>query len=268
MATIVGSIIGYGITALIPFNVGTAISLGIAMLVINFISGFKKSWRYGVVAAVAIALGSESNLLDTSMDRLISIGIGVAIGTLITFIIRPDKAEDRANRFLRDAIRAANKRFNVAITNTRYENNKDGSAHANIFHKNINYAQDMLNATQFADKSNIQDRIDHTKNLYNSIIIIHRVGEESHSNITNGSSNIEQDSKTTKTLVSDILNRLANGEKVEQDIIIEFSDQIETLIDNVQMDHEDKTITMLRQTFVFGLTEMKQSLEHLVGSYN
>jgi hypothetical protein len=263
VATLVGSGIGFGISTLIPFNIGTAISLGIAMLVINFIAGFKKSWRYGVVAAVAIALGSENNLLDTTLDRLIAIGVGVVIGTLVTFIVWPDKAENRADRFLRLSLTSANKRFNVAMNNARHEEKEDGSEHGDLFHKNINYAQDMINAAEFADKSNIKERIKHTENLYNSIIIIHRVGEESNRNITDGNSNIEKDTENVKKLANDIIEALAAKDKIKQHTINKFTDGIDEVINNVSIDDQDNSITMLRQTFVFGLKEMKQSIEAL-----
>lgn len=268
VATIVGSIIGFTISTIIPSNVGTAISLGVSMLVINFITGFKKSWRYGIVAALAIALASESGILNVTIDRLIAIAIGVCVGTLVTFIIWPDKSEDRAKRYMKEALKAANNRFNSAIANTKQKDNEDGSKHASLFHKYINLAEDMTENVRFSDSDNLKSRIKYIRTLYNSIIIIHRVGQESQTNVIDETSNIEKDTEKIKALVNTILENLSKGKEIDDSTSKDFFETIKDLIENVKISEEDTSVNILRHTFIFGLTEMKQSMKTLIELYS
>ena len=57
---------------LLPTGYGTAAAIALSILV-NAVAALRPAWRYGVVAALALALGSESNMLQTAMDRSLSI---------------------------------------------------------------------------------------------------------------------------------------------------------------------------------------------------
>jgi len=263
-ATLVGSIIAFVLIVVLPLNLGTIISLAFTMFVLNAIAGFKPSWRYGIVAAVAISLGSEENAFDTSLQRITAIGIGLGIGIVISFIIFPDKAENRAKRHIRKALRAAANRFEIAITNTRKEENKDFTSSAEKFHRNINAAERTAKSISFGKKQPILDRINDTRKLYNSILIIHRVATHAENDITNGGSGIEKDAEKVQKKASEILKCIANREEVDEKSLEIFSNFVEKAKNNIELNPDNKSVNMLRQTFVFGLTEIRDSISNLV----
>ena len=267
-ATFVGSVIAFFLVAILPWGLGTIISLAVTMFIINGIAGFKPSWRYGTVAAVAISLGSNDNAFDTSWHRLMAIGIGLSIGIIISFIIFPDKAENRAKRHIRKALRAAAARFEIALNNTRKKDNNDFTDAASQFHKNINAAQKTANAIKFTNKSIILRRIENTRKLYNSILIIHRVAQSSKEDITSGDSGIEKDSQIVREKASQILKALADNKEIDEKDLKIFSELVEEAKEHIVLNPDNKSINMLRQTLVFGLTEVRESIEALVKNYN
>lgn len=103
-ATLVGCVIGVATMWAIPYGYSTALALAISMLVMNAIAGFKREWRYGVVAAVALSLGAEADLVQAATDRALSIGIGAAVGILTSITVWPDHATSRAHRRLAAAM--------------------------------------------------------------------------------------------------------------------------------------------------------------------
>ncbi|HKJ06468.1 MAG TPA: FUSC family protein, partial [Flavobacteriaceae bacterium] len=151
-ATLVGSAIGFIFVALIPWGFGTAVSLLITMFIMNGIAGLKPSWRYGVVAAVAISLGSEENALATSLDRLIAIVIGITIGILATSVIWPNKASKRANNHLRKALNACKERLEIAYENSKTDDKEDASEVADNFHTYLGRAKGAAEAIKFGNK--------------------------------------------------------------------------------------------------------------------
>ena len=267
-ATFVGSVIAFFLVAILPWGLGTIISLAVTMFIINGIAGFKPSWRYGTVAAVAISLGSNDNAFDTSWNRLLAIGIGLSIGIIISLIIFPDKAENRAKRHIRKALRAAAARFEIALNNTRKKDNNDFTDAASKFHKNINAAQKTANAIKFTNKSIILRRIENTRKLYNSILIIHRVAQSSKEDITSGDSGIEKDSQIVREKASQILKALADNKEIDEKDLKIFSELVEEAKEHIVLIPDNKSINMLRQTLVFGLTEVRESIEALVKNYN
>lgn len=106
-ATVMGAAIGCLCLWALPGGYGTAVALGITLFVMSAIAGLFPQWQYGVVAAVALALGSDSDLVKTSMDRTLAIGLGVVVGSISSLIIWPQKSPTRADAFIRDALNAS-----------------------------------------------------------------------------------------------------------------------------------------------------------------
>ena len=82
-ATLIGSAIGAACLLLLSGAYATAGALALSMLVINAVAGFRPEWRYGAVAAVALSLGAESDLWQTTQDRALAIGLGALIGIVV-----------------------------------------------------------------------------------------------------------------------------------------------------------------------------------------
>jgi uncharacterized membrane protein YccC len=267
VSTIVGGAIGFALVTLLPWGVGTAISLGICMFVINMVAGFKPSWRYGVVAAVAIALGSESEALAITIDRLTGIGIGVGVGIFVALSVLPDKAESRAKRYLRRALRNASERFEIAVENTRIARKEQKKAEetADNFYNNLSYAKGSAKAIKFnKDKNNILQQIENAEKLYHSILIVHRVADRSDEGVSDSKAGIEETAEEVRQKACAIIEQLAEKELADDIDLEQFSELVTTTKKNINTDASDKHLNMQRHTFIFGLTEIEESLQNLL----
>lgn len=177
LATIVGSVIGVVCLALLPGGYGTAGALAISMLVMNAVAGFREEWRYGVVAAVALALGSENEAMQTALDRSIAIGLGVVIGGVTALIVWPDSASRRAKRHLQEALSACADYLELAIDRVTGESG-DAKAIARRYRSNLASARDAADAVRFGDADHLHERIDATDRLWSAARWLYSVGEE------------------------------------------------------------------------------------------
>ena len=268
LSTFVGVVIGFVFVALIPWELGVILSLLLSLFIINGISSFKPEWRYGVVAAVALALGSEADTFDLALNRLLSIGFGVVVGIVISLLVWPDTSEKRALRHLRKALKNTVDRFKIEFDNTRGKNNKSANKTNNNFSSNISNAKNIANSITFNDKKNILDLIDSTERLFNSITIIQRVAEKSEGNVSDGDAGIKKDSEKVTEKACGIIDAFSQKKEVNQKQIDEFINLIETTKSNIQTKVDDKELSLLRNTFMFGLTEVKDSIEAIYKNIN
>lgn len=258
-ATVVGSIIGFICATLIPYGAATAISLAIAMFIMNAISTFRPSWRYGVVAAVAIALGSPDNAIDMSIDRIISIFIGITIGILSSLIFWPEKASSRANKHFRQALRVASERFTNALENTRTSGADDEETSVK-FHNQLSNARDALKSIKIEDVSQLRLQIDNVEKLYNSILIIHRVAAHSEKGVSDGKAGIKNDAERVRELACEITQSLADNEAIGKEKLDEFSSCVNQVRSNIHLSESDSDINILRNALLFGLAEVESAI--------
>lgn len=264
LATLVGSAIGFACVSFTPWGFGTAISIAIVVFIMSGITKFKEEWQYGVVVSLAITLGSETNAIDTSIDRIIAILVGATIGILVSFIVWRESTIKRSKRHLNKALMAASERFDLAVENTRKSDNENTQSHASNYHENINLAEMTAQQIQLGDKDKMLKQIEITKQLYNSIIIVHRVSIHADSNITDGESGIKNDSEKAWEKACKLTKALAKDEKINSDDIKELEDLIDILKRNVKENNENKDVNTLRYTFIFGIAEIKNSLKSLI----
>lgn len=264
LATLIGSAIGFACVTVTPWGFGTAISIAIVVFIMNGITAFKSEWKYGVVVSMAVALGSENNAIDTSIDRIIAISIGAAIGILVSFIVWRDRTNKRSRRYLNNALLAASERFDIAVSNTRKIDNEEAEDVKSNYHKNIDLAEKTAIQIQLGDKEKVLNQIGLTKKLYNSIIIVHRVSEHAESNISDGDSGIENDSEKAWRKACEITKALALDKEIKDKDVEVLEEMIEILKDNVKNSEDNKGVNTLRYTFIFGLSEIKDSLKSLI----
>ena len=260
LSTVVGAAIGILFITLIPWQLGVILSLLLSLFILNGISSFKPEWRYGVVAAVALALSSNEDTFSLATDRLLSIGFGVLVGILISLLVWPEKSEDRTLSFVRKALKNTLDRFKVAFENTRESENKSFRKISNNFSTNINQAKKTAGSITFKNTQYINELISASEKLYNSITIIHRVAEKSNNNISNGDAGIEKDSEKVIKKACTLIEKFSKKEDVSDKEIEEFSDLIETTKANINLDTTKISVNILRSTFMFGLSEVEDSI--------
>lgn len=156
VGTVVGSLIGLGSFMLTPVGYGGVVFLGLAMALMNYLASFKPEWRYGVVAAVALVLKGEDEGLQVAWERLISIGIGVAIGTVASILVWPRKASTCANEQLDECEKSLGS-YLVALANQLEgeKSNPDDSGCLKI----LNEVKELLGAIRLEDTDSLKIRI-------------------------------------------------------------------------------------------------------------
>lgn len=264
-ATLLGSALGVLCLVALPGGYGTAVALAACMLVINFIAGFFPQWRYGVVAAVALALGSENDLLQTSVDRGIAISLGALVGTLISFVVWPDRAVKRAERHLREALCATADRLDIAVENARDDEDRDSDDARRRYHRAITSARDAADGIRLGDKRDVRRRIEKCERLYNSVLILNRVAEET-DRVTGESEQLAEAVETIRRggheLTVAIAEREASPDEIER-ALASMREAIEQAREATAepSDESERRAHVIRNGLVFGLGEVADCLE-------
>lgn len=263
LATVVGSAVGVVCLALLPRGYGTAAALAVSMLVMNAIAGFRPQWRYGTVAAVALALGSDGDAWQTAQDRAIAIGGGALFGAAVSFVAWPDSASKRAQRHLRSALRATAERFETAMSSARGDEQDDGEEASRRFQRNLESARDAAEGILFADRERTAKAIGATERLYNSVLILHRVAEETDEAVQ-GISELETLVDDLKELGCEATVAIAEGEHDQSSAVEKMRHLLEQARRRLRSeDAEDPRAHLMNATVVFGLGEIADSLEEL-----
>src|SRR5690606_7330121 len=151
----------------------------LSMLVLNAIAAFRPGWRYGAVAAVALSLQpEEGEALGVIVPRLLAIGVGAVVGTASSLIVWPENSSRRAERHLRDALHAITECLDCAGLAASGSEADSGDAWSR-YHFNVRQAHVAAKSARFHKPAGLLDRIQHVERLYNSVLILDRVAEES-----------------------------------------------------------------------------------------
>ena len=180
VSTVVGAVIGFACLTLMPDGYGTAAALALSMLAINFVAGFKTEWRYGTVAAVALALGSDSDVMQTAIDRSLAIGVGVVIGTLISLVVWRESSEKRTMRHLRRALKALADYVDDAIERVGDNDSGDKDARSE-YDASISAAREASASIHMNDSAFYDDQIDNTDQVWGAARSIDRIGRGDYS---------------------------------------------------------------------------------------
>ncbi len=270
MERLLASLVGSGLALLciwvLPWGWGTAVSLSACMFFINSVTALRPEWSYGVVAAAAIALGSENDPMVTSLFRLVVIGIGAVTGIIVSLIVWPDQAVKRAENHLRLALLEACSRLQVSFANTRMSEMKNTQDIQNRFHFHLNQARETVHSIRFKRSTHLRKRIALLEKLYNSILIIHRVSYHQDSQISDGDSGIQNDSKKVSETACTILENIAENKKIPEDEVQSFSKAISNVKKDAKLSEKHPELNILRHSFIFGLVEIEESVTALLDS--
>lgn len=259
LATLVGCAIGLVCLGILPSGYGTAAALALAMLAMGAVAALRPAWRYGVVAAVALALGSEEGLLQTAIDRSTAIAIGSAIGALTSLCVWPDRGEARARRQLRDAFGAIAEILAAAVSRARSGQDAEFDENVARYHARLASAREAADGIRWGDSSDLQDELQQVDRLYNSVIIVRRVAEESEQ-VTITGRFADLLTEQGRSICSHI-ERMANPDAVAK--VDEWS-AIEKALEQARQDGLEPDSAdgdQLRQSaLVFGLKEVVEQL--------
>lgn len=264
LATLLGCVLGILSVWLMPHGWGTSVAIVITMFILNAIAAVKQEWRYGVVAAISIALGSDENALEISIDRLIAIGTGALIGVVAALVIMPEKAEDRARRYMKNAIRKIGERFSIVIENTRAEEVKSTKESQKQIQNNLNNARETAGQIQFYDSKVLWKCIDALERIYNSVVMLDRVATESNTEIGGKESGIKDDADKFLDIMAEMLKNIRNGAFAKNSQLFHRMDD---LIDSIRSDMKytdaNNKLLNMQHTFIFAIDETRKYLKIL-----
>jgi uncharacterized membrane protein YccC len=260
LATLVGAIVGVICLILLPDGYGTAAALAVSMLVMNAIAGFKSEWRYGVVAAVALSLGAESDATQVALDRSISIGLGVVIGALVALVIWRDKAEDRARRNLKRAIEACAELLDAGIETAKGDKAASDDCRA-LYRRSITGARDAIDAIHFGKGEPLSKRRRAVEELWNASTFLVRIGEDSDPAKGDLSDRVDAVREDATALA----RQLAKGEAADEDRLSRLKHSLEDARAAVSgnADGNRAFAVTAEGALVFTLGEVIDSLETL-----
>lgn len=265
-ATLVGCLIGAACLVLMPDGYGTAGALALSMLAMNAVAGFRPGWRYGVVAAVALALGSDTDILSTALDRSIAIGIGVLVGVIVSLIIWPDSADKRAARYLRSALRAAADCLDQAIGAAASDEPSDLSDDRSRYLSAIGSARDAAANIRFSDREPVRSRIRTVERFYHAVLILERVTDE-RVNLTQGIDELVEPIRTIRACSCEIARGVADGEFGHDERVASIGEALKTLRDRVVRGGDDPYRHEYRNALLFGLDEIEDSVRQLLEQF-
>lgn len=266
-ATVIGSLLGLACLLLLPQGWGTAAALASSMLVVGGIAGLRADWSYGVVAAIAIALAPEGSVLERATGRGLAIAVGAAMGVLVSFLIWPDRAENRFERHLQRALRAAGIRLSdslSAASEPRPETSPQ--EHASDFHGAAQAAQEAIDSAKMVDREGMRRRLDALQRLYNSIIILDRAGETSPTPPL-ADCGVSKDLDAVRRVVGEVLMSLQDAQSVDVGRLERIDHALRQLEADLADHTPDSPQHRGRCAVLFALGEVRRTLAALLEAW-
>jgi len=263
-STLVGSAIGVLCLMWLPGRYGTAAALALSMLIMNAAAALRPGWRYGVVAAVALSMRSENGALETAEDRVIAIGLGALVGVIVSLIVWPDRASKRADRQLREALQAVSSRLKNAMSSVQGDEDTGDEQAQDRFHSHIEAARRAAEASHMSDGERQLDRTEKAIRLYNSVLIINRVGEQGRDTADAGE--IAEHVEKIAEAGCSAIDALSRGERDDQSLR-QVESALSELEDARSEAGESAQQRITRGALVFGLGELRDSLRDLFETY-
>lgn len=262
-ATVVGCAIGVTCLALLPSGYGTFAALGVAAFAMNFVAGFRPQWRYGVVAAIALAMGSQGNFLDTAIERLVAIGAGVGVGVAVTFLVWPDRAENRAQRYLRRALAAAARRLDVTVMAAQGKATGRADRERAGFHENFQRARNALDSVRFTDASDLERTVETVERFYNSVLFLNRVTEQSEAPLADRAE-IATELEKFRRGGCRIAQSVADETQIDRQDLGRTSETLEQIRSRLT-DQPVASQRILEASLLFSLEQVQETLTDLIG---
>lgn len=176
-AAALGSAIGLGLMMIAPPDWGTTLALGVAVLAVNAVAAFQADWRYGTIPAAALALGGQSETLEIALNRGMALGLGVAIGLLVSVVVFPESARGRAARILANAVRATSDRLSRVLRRVQGETVEDNTDPRRTYHQRIDEARGAADSLRGGASRSVLAAVDAVERLHDSVQIIERAVE-------------------------------------------------------------------------------------------
>ena len=219
-ATIIGASIGAISAYYMPDGYGTALAIALSLLVMNAIVGLFPMWRFGVVAAAALAINGDGDLVQGSTDRIIAAGLGVIFGSAASLLIWPQTSKNRADEFLTDAMRVARDLLGLSLADAGKDKSKSSNEEIgklkDRFASLMSGAREAMENVRMSDDSSLHRRIDSVESFYNSLLTVIKIAENEEK-VDQGDGSFDEAVQDIKKSLRDVLEQLIDDpEKISE----------------------------------------------------
>ncbi|TNC48953.1 hypothetical protein FHG66_12335 [Rubellimicrobium rubrum] len=261
-SAIAGSLIGFLCLALLPSGWGTAVALSVALFAVGAATTFRSSWQLAVVPAVGMSLEGKEDLVNTALVTSSGILLGAAIGTLVSLLVWPERAEWRFERHYSRALRATATRLSDAIKATVESGHTPRiQEHVSAWNESVWLTQEALSDAKFVNREKMQRQLDALRELHDSVIILDRAAE-----VQDPPLSVEIMRGQVDVLRQDachVLNGMAEGRRAGRRI-----DAIDATLEKLRsaLEAEDPASPEheVHSAVAFGLREVRRNLAALI----
>jgi uncharacterized membrane protein YccC len=255
---------GLGLLALlvVPAGWGTAAALGVALCAVGVAMALRSSWQLAVIPAVGMALEGKEDLIHTAIVTSSGILIGAAIGTAVSALVWPERAEVRFERHFRQALRATATRLTDAIEATVEEGRTPHvGEHVSAWNEAVWLAGEALGEAMFVERDAMRRRLDALRELHESVTILDRAAEAADPPLS-----VELMRDQVEGLKRDacaVLTNLAEGRRQSQGRIRAMDETLARLRRVMEAEDVGAEEGEMNAAVAFGLSEVRRTLAAL-----
>ena len=178
LGTLFGTLIGFASVVLLEGNDQTGWRIALAAFCGSAITTFKPGWRFGIVAAVAVALNQDSGpALPNAFDRALGILAGAAIGVFASFLVWRESAERRTRRAVSEALEACEDLVRHDFAALAEEEDKVSNAQRDVLGC-LRRAREEVEAASGEGRERLDDEIAAVQRLWHALIIVDRAAAD------------------------------------------------------------------------------------------
>jgi uncharacterized membrane protein YccC len=261
-SAVAGSVLGFLALLVVPAGWGTAAALGVALFAVGVAMALRSSWQLAVVPAVGMALEGKEDLVDTAIVTSSGILIGAAIGTAVSVLVWPERAEVRFERYFRRALKATATRLTDAIEATV----EDGRTphvdeHISAWNEAVWLAGEALGEAIFVDRDDMRQRLDALRELHDSVTILDRAAEAASPPLSVGV--MHGQVGDLKRDACAVLTDLAGGRRQAQGRLRAMDETLARLRRAMEGEDVGPEEGELNAAVAFGLSEVRRTLAAL-----
>jgi uncharacterized membrane protein YccC len=175
VASVIGSAIGLACLFGLPDGWGTATAIFVTMFVLNGVAALKPNWMYGVVAAVALSLNAEGDLVTVALERCGAIALGAGLGLLTTLVVWPDSARERFERHMDAGLRAIRSAFRHVTDKAATDDPDRDIDGADGAREALGNAREALAALKISETRSRKGRVEAASDLFDGVKLLDRV---------------------------------------------------------------------------------------------
>ncbi len=179
-AALLGTVVGLATVLAFGGEDLTLLRLAVAAILLNGIATALPNFRFGVVAAVIIALEPDPEILGGAIDRAAAILIGSVTGAAGAFLVWPESAAKRAMRPIRAAIGECRNLLTAEVEVLTGEGERELDPIHRRFLDNIRTARELTDGMRLhrtAENMPVEALVPAVLQLWHTLIILDRLRE-------------------------------------------------------------------------------------------